>query len=713
MRRTPRLESLEGRVLLTSITEIATPNTNSLDIATGSDGYLWFTEIQSNAVGRLNPANHSITNYSKGIAAGSVLGGIASGGNGKIYFAESVANAIGAFDTSLPNNQTVQLFNSSNGMTRSSGPGGITASGGFLWFTQTISNQIGQLNPVSGHITEISSTSANPFNITGFQSQITSDASGKLWFTEPGGVASLDPATGKVTQVSLSPSSQTPLGIALGPDANIWITSLLAAGSSAIEVISPATSSVVKVISLPSGSSAYGIAAGPDNNIWYTDSGTASIGMVNVNLTDPSQDTLGSSIVIPKQGQVGGVLPTPAPQRITGGADGNVWFTDGNGAVGVVNLNVQPHLVVTAPPSGVTAGQGFGFTVTAEYGSHIVDTLYNGNETVSLASIPSGGSSTLGGANLTVSAVNGVATFSGLTLEKAAAGYTLRATSSGTGAPASVTTNAFNVVAAAATKLVVTSQPPGSVATPFGFTVAAEDQFNNVDTNFSGTVTITLPNPNPGGAGTILGGTTSLAISPASATPGFVTFSGLSINNVGTGYKLGVSSNPVLSATTTNPFDVTAPITPPPPPAPPPPTIIGESVVINQKFNKKHKPVGKATLSGYTITFSTAMDQSSLANRANYLVAQKVIKNQRVKVGKKTVTRKVTVLQPIGFSVSQVTSNSVTLKLAGNQKFPKGGQITVIAAAPSGVDNTSHVFLARNGILSIAAAGKRISLVQT
>ena len=114
-------------------------------------------------------------------------------------------------------------------------------------------------------------------------------------------------------------------------------------------------------------------------------------------------------------------------------------------------------------------------------------------------------------------------------------------------------------------------------------------------------------------------------------------------------------------------------IAPPPPPPPPPyqpPTIVGESVVINQKFNKKHKPIGKATLSGYTITFSTDMDQTALANRANYQVALKVIK--KVKVGKKKVPR--TVLKPIGFSVATVTTNSVTLKLAGKQNSRRGGR---------------------------------------
>ena len=74
------------------------------------------------------------------------------------------------------------------------------------------------------------------------------------------------------------------------------------------------------------------------------------IGMINVNLTDPTKDTVGPAIAIPTQGQPGGVLATPDPSGITAGPDGNLWFTDFNGAVGVVNLNVSPHFVVTAVP---------------------------------------------------------------------------------------------------------------------------------------------------------------------------------------------------------------------------------------------------------------------------------------------------------------------------------------------------------------------------
>jgi hypothetical protein len=257
---------------------------------------------------------------------------------------------------------------------------------------------------------------------------------------------------------------------------------------------------------------------------------------------------------------------------------------------------------------------------------------------------------------------------------------------------ASSTTVTLAVPSVSAPHLVVTSPPPGTIAagTAFGLTVKAVDSSGNVEANYNGVVTATA---SPGGA-----------TFTATASQGVATFSGLIFNNVGT-YTLQLTAGGLASAMTSA-INVTSSGGQPPPPAP---TITGESVLITRKLNKKHKPVGKPILTGYTITFSTAMDQTALANVGNYQVAVKVIK--KVKVGKKKVPQ--TVLQPFGFSVSQVTSNSVTLNLAGTQKFAKGGQITVLSAAPTGVDSAANVFLAGNGILSISAGGKSISLVQT
>ena len=156
------------------------------------------------------------------------------------------------------------------------------------------------------------------------------------------------------------------------------------------------------------------------------------------------------------------------------------------------------------------------------------------------------------GGTLTATAQNGVAKFAGLTLTKAGTGYTLRVSSTGL---AGATTNAFEVKPLAPTQLVLTTQPPSSVTVglEFGLAVAAEDQFDNVDTNFGSSVTVALSN-NPGGA--TLGGTHSVT-----AQNGVATFSGLTLNVVGIGYTLEVASNGLLSATT-NAFNANLPTVP-------------------------------------------------------------------------------------------------------------------------------------------------------
>ncbi|MGA7497522.1 MAG: dockerin type I repeat-containing protein [Isosphaeraceae bacterium] len=212
-----------------------------------------------------------------------------------------------------------------------------------------------------------------------------------------------------------------------------------------------------------------------------------------------------------------------------------------NGTVDIGAFEVQAtnQLAVTAqPPGSVTAGSGFGFTVTAEDKSDNVLSSFNGTVTVALDTNPGG--ATLGG-TLSVAAQSGVATFSNLTLNKSGSGYTLLVSGSGLGGS---TTTAITVTPAAASQLVVSSQPPGSVlaGSGFGLVVTAEDPFDNVDTNFGGSVAVALLS-NPGGA--TLGGTPSVT-----AQNGVATFSSLTLNEPGVGYTLTVSSSGLTTATT-------------------------------------------------------------------------------------------------------------------------------------------------------------------
>ena len=93
--------------------------------------------------------------------------------------------------------------------------------------------------------------------------------------------------------------------------------------------------------------------------------------------------------------------------------------------------------MTTQPPASTTAGNSFGLTISAEdlYGN--LTPSFTSGVTVALKSNP--GSGTLNG-TLTVDASAGVATFSGLTLDQAANGYTIQATTTGL---SSATTNRF------------------------------------------------------------------------------------------------------------------------------------------------------------------------------------------------------------------------------------------------------------------------------
>src|SRR5438874_2505132 len=150
--------------------------------------------------------------------------------------------------------------------------------------------------------------------------------------------------------------------------------------------------------------------------------------------------------------------------------------------------------------------------------------------------------------NVTVAAVNGVATFGDLTVNQTGTGYWLTASATGLARAAS---SAFDVTAGAATQLAFSTEPRTTVAdhqiSP-AVKVRALDALGNPVPSFTGSVRI-APGNNPGGA--TLSGTT-----PVAAVSGVATFFDLSLNKTGTGYTLTASASgfaPVTSAA----FDIT------------------------------------------------------------------------------------------------------------------------------------------------------------
>src|SRR5262249_7625700 len=114
-------------------------------------------------------------------------------------------------------------------------------------------------------------------------------------------------------------------------------------------------------------------------------------------------------------------------------------------------------VVFTQQPTAVVAGDTISpaVTVTVQDAGGNTGTASNPSITLTISTNPGGG--TLSG-TVTVNAVNGIATFTNLSIDKAGTGYRLAASSSGlTGA----TSNTFNVTAGAASQLAFTVQPSG------------------------------------------------------------------------------------------------------------------------------------------------------------------------------------------------------------------------------------------------------------
>ncbi|MEO6068829.1 MAG: hypothetical protein ABIQ41_12720, partial [Gemmatimonadales bacterium] len=208
--------------------------------------------------------------------------------------------------------------------------------------------------------------------------------------------------------------------------------------------------------------------------------------------------------------------------------------------------SVPSALAFVVPPSPTIAGVPITPAIQVAIQDVGGNTVTTATDTVvlAIASNPAGG--TLSG-TLAVAAVSGIATFTGLSLDRAATGYTLIATS---GALTSATSAPFGITAAAAKALVFIGQPPASLiaGTPFITLVEARDSLGNTATGFSGNVTMAI-GTNPGG--TTLSGTTTIV-----AVAGVATFSDLSLPVPGVGYTLTAGSGALTPATSAA-FDIT------------------------------------------------------------------------------------------------------------------------------------------------------------
>src|SRR5207247_33105 len=211
----------------------------------------------------------------------------------------------------------------------------------------------------------------------------------------------------------------------------------------------------------------------------------------------------------PSSGTLRGTIPVAAAAGVasfndlsidTPGTGYTLTATSGTPTPATSNaFNITPtppppatHLAFGVQPSGAQVGATItpAVTVAALDASGNTVTSFTGAVSIAIDNNPVGGTLT---GNAPVNAVNGVATFANLTIDKVGTGYTLKAPS---GTLTQATSNAFNITAAPpppAAHLAFGVQPGttqvGVAITPAA-TVAALDASGNTVTSFTGAVAI-------------------------------------------------------------------------------------------------------------------------------------------------------------------------------------------------------------------------------
>ncbi|HEX8692646.1 MAG TPA: Ig-like domain-containing protein, partial [Longimicrobium sp.] len=401
-------------------------------------------------------------------------------------------------------------------------PSASVAAKGSQLLTATVLDK--QNNPLPGIAVTWSSTNGGSFTTTTGTTNASGQATTTFTVDSVAGVAHV------VTAAASNKSGTSTLTVVAGAAAKLAFTqqpTSTAAGSA----ITPAVQVAIR--------DAYGnTVTGATDNVTVaigtnpsggTLSGTATVAAVNgiANFADLGIDKVGSGYTL-----------TAAASGLTGATSSAFDVTAGAAA----------KLVFAQQPTNTTAGAAIAPAVTVEVQDALGNVVSGATNSITLAigTNPSGG--TLSG-TATVAAVNGVATFSDLSIDKTGTGYTLAASSSGlTGA----TSSAFDVAPGAATKLAFTVQPSntsaGASITP-AVQVTVQDAAGNTVTGASSSITLAI-GTNPSG-GTLSGTATVAAVN------GVATFSDLSIDRAGTGYTLTASASGLTGATS-GAFDVTA-----------------------------------------------------------------------------------------------------------------------------------------------------------
>jgi virginiamycin B lyase len=204
------------------------PGSNPHGMVFGPDGALYIAEsgtnIGGNAIARLTSAGE-LREFFLPAGAGSPWG-IAVGSDGKIWFTEVSSGKVGRLDPTTGKISEFQL------PTANSQPQGLVlGADGALWGTEAAGNRVFRID-VDGHVTEFPIPTPDSVPVS-----IAAGRGGVLWVSELSGGKLLRISTaGRIREFAL-PRGARPYGVASAPDGNVWFSDR---GRNRIGLVTPA-----------------------------------------------------------------------------------------------------------------------------------------------------------------------------------------------------------------------------------------------------------------------------------------------------------------------------------------------------------------------------------------------------------------------------------------------------------------------------------------
>lgn len=258
-----------------------------MGLVVAPDDTLWFAEQYANYIGHYYPATGKYQVYTlpsltvpdpsnpgKSLILPNAPNDIALDAHGNLWFTELNADALGKLD---PHAGLVQQYPiSSDNSVQKLNPYGVTIDPrGMVWFTEASGSHIGRLDPSTGKISFFAMPDpANPLM------EIASDNHGMMWITSFSGglLLNLNPQTGASTPYYAPHSGNGAggiYGLAIGPAGEVWIT---LSAENELARLDPLSHHFILYHIPTAGSLPLGVAMAANHTLWFTESGKDKIG---------------------------------------------------------------------------------------------------------------------------------------------------------------------------------------------------------------------------------------------------------------------------------------------------------------------------------------------------------------------------------------------------------------------------------------------------